>query len=320
MKIRILALVFFLLPAAAGARDLEQLQQEIVEAARAAGGTVGVGVRHLPSGTELYLHRGTRFPMASLFKLPLALALLPKVQEGAIALDRIVRLQASDMRPGSGLIARGAPRAMSVRELLEAMLVDSDNTATDLLWKEAGGAQAVMARLELIGAGGINVSRPVTQLMAAAAGLKLPEHAALTPAQFEGLLRKTPRNRRLDGIDAFFKDERDTTTPEAYVVLLTRIWRGETLVPEHTALLLDIMRHAATGRARLRAGLPRGTPLAHKTGTLRPHVVNDAGVISLPAGGQIVIAVLIKESPQDLATQERAIAAIARAAYRHFTP
>lgn len=128
------------------------------------------------------------------------------------------------------------------------VLIDSDNTATGVLWKEAGGAPAIMARLELIGAKGIHVSRPISQLMAAAAGLQVAADAELTPAQFEGLLRQAPRSRRQGDIDEFLQDERDTTTPEAYIAMLAR------RVPAFHALARVRLRFGHAHRTALSPG------------------------------------------------------------------
>ncbi len=307
---------------AAQARDLSALQAELGTIAQGVGGTLGVGVRHLGSGEELYLNRGARFPMGSLFKVPLAVEVLARVEKGTLSLEQQVPVQASDLRPGSGRLVKtfSGPQAMPLRALLELTLIDSDNTATDLLWKEAGGAPAVMARLALLEVKGINVARPTGGLIAAAMGLEgIAGSIEITPSSIEELIRQVPRHRRQGEIESFLKDERDTATPEGYVALLSRIGRGEALDAANSALLLDIMQRCATGRGRLRAGLPRGTRIAHKTGTLRPHVTNDAGIVTLPGGGQVVIVVLLRESPQDLAAQERAIAAAGRAVYRHFS-
>ena len=77
--------------------------------------------------------------------------------------------------------------------------------------------------------------------------------------------------------------------------------------------------HLETGRRRIRGALPRGTRVAHKTGTLRPSVVNDVGIVALPGrAGHLVLAVMLKGSVQDLAVQERAIATVSRVVYDHF--
>ncbi len=309
-------------PPPAQARDLASLQADIERVAQSTGGTVGVGVRHLDSGQDLYLNRGVRFPMGSMFKVPVAVQVLALVDRGTLALDKQVLLQASDLRPGSGKLVKTftGPQPISVRELLEAMLIDSDNTATDLLWKEAGGSPAVSARLAALDLKAINVARPTGDLLAAAMGLRAQAaEAEITPERLNDLARQTPRGSRRGEIAAFLKDQRDTTPPEAYVALLTRIWRGEALSAPQTALLLNIMHRCATGRGRLPGGLPPGTRVARKTGTLQPFVTNDGGIITLPGnGGHVILVVLVRESPLDLKTQERAIADIARLVYAHF--
>lgn len=279
------------LHAATPDHDTARLRADIERIARAVGGTTGVGAWHIESGRGIALNRDLRFPMASLFKLALALQFLARVDAGVADLDKTLLLQSSDLRGGSGTLSKGfrEPRPISLRELLQAMLIDSDNSATDLLWREAGGSRAVMARLAALGIRGMSVDRPAALLLAAAR---------------QGTL---------------FDDDRDTTTPQAVMALLLTIWRGEALSPNRTALLLDIMSRCATGSRRLRGRLPAITPVAHKTGTFRPGVTNDAGIVSLPGtAGHLAIAVLIKQSPRDLATQERAIADIARAACDHF--
>ncbi len=311
-------------PQDATARDQQpaRLQAEFDRLAETVGGTVGVGVLHIETDREIYLNRTVRFPMGSIFKIPLAVQLLALVDQGAVALDKTIVLQPSDLRPGSSKLAKafGEPRNISLRQLLETMLIDSDNSATDILWKEAGGSEAVMARLAALAIQGMSVNRPTALLLAAAAGLgPLPPGTELTPARFQELVRKVPRTKRTAEMAEFFKDDRDTATPEALVVFLSKIWRQEALSPTQTALLIDIMNRCDTGKGRLRGRLPLWTKVAHKTGTLRPSVTNDAGIISLPGGtGHVAVAVLIKESAKDLATQERAIAEIARAIYDHF--
>jgi beta-lactamase class A len=303
--------------------DLTALKADIERVAKATGGRLGVGLRHVETGEELYFNRAERFPMGSLFKVPLAVEVLARVEQGSLSLDQPVAIRPADLRPGSGKLKAvfGGPPPMPVRQLLETMLVDSDNTATDLLWKEAGGAPAVAARLAGLGVKGLQVARPTGELLAAASGLST--HTAgqdVTPTRLDALLREHPRETRRAEIAAFLADERDTTTPQAYVALLDRIWRGKALGAQQTAYLLDVMKRCATGSARLRAGLPAGALLAHKTGTLRPLAANDAGIVALPGGrGHLVVVVLVRGSPRDLAGQERAIADVAKAAYARFS-
>lgn len=311
-------------PRRAPANDFDpaRLQAEIERIAQSVGGTVGVGIRHLETGREMYVNRSDHFPMASVFKLPVAVQLLTLVEQKTVSLDKIIVVDANDLRPGSSKLVthfRG-PQSLSVLQLLEAMLIDSDNTATDILWKEAGGAKAIKTRLVKLGITGLSVDRPTATLIPAAHGLgEFAVDTEMTPARLKALRSKVSREKRYAGIAMFLKDKRDTTTPVAIVELLSKIWRSEALGAKQTALLLDIMYRCRSGQTRLRAGLPPATKVAHKTGTLETVATNDAGIIRLPgSGGNLIVAVLIKGSPKSLVEQCRAIADIARVIYDHF--
>jgi len=297
-------------------------QAEIERIAPSAGGTVGVAVRHIESGREIHFNRGQHFPMGSTFKLPVAVQLLALVDEGRLSLDNTITLRPGDLRPGSGTLVKSfAPDRpdYSLRSLLELMMIFSDNSATDLLWMEAGGSPAVMARLRALGVGGFSVDRPAGLLLAAASGIVLPPGSEATPARFEELIRERPKGRREAAWAAMAKDSRDSATPEAMVELLLKIWRREALSAAQSAVLLEIMARTRTGQRRLRGLLPKGTRVMHKTGTLTGIVTNDAGIIALPGGaGHVAIAVMVKESKSSIQVQERAIAEIARAVHDHF--
>ena len=299
------------------------LQAELDRVTASVGGSAGIGVRHLESGRELYVNRGVRYPMASVFKVPVAIQLLAMVEEARADLDRMVELRASDLRPGSGRLVKDfvEPRRITIRELLERMLVDSDATATDYLLREIGGVPAVQARLKKLGLDGISVDRTTGHLQAAALGFDdLPADVGPTSSEMDRMIQTLPRSRRTGRIAAFMNDERDTATPEALVAMLTKVWNGETLGPKYTKVLIDTMHRCRTGKGRLPAGLPAGTKVAHKTGTFSGLITNDAGIITLPGkSGHVVVTVQIKESSQPLEAQERAIAEVARAVYTHFT-
>ncbi len=101
--------------------------------------------------------------------------------------------------------------------------------------------------------------------------------------------------------------------------LLAKIWRGQALNSPYGSQLLDIMLRCETGAMRLKGLLPPDIPVYHKTGSLGLGVANDVGIIDLPDAGHLVVAVFVKESTRDVASQERTIAQIARAAYDYFT-
>jgi beta-lactamase class A len=101
-------------------------------------------------------------------------------------------------------------------------------------------------------------------------------------------------------------------------LLLEKIWRGQILSDDSSALLIDIMERCQTGEARLKGILPEGTVVAHKTGTVGK-TTNDVGIITLPGdAGHVVVAAFVKESEYDVPQRERAIAEAARAAHDYF--
>jgi beta-lactamase class A len=299
---------------------LQRLERELARLATIAGGTVGVSVRHLETGREAHLNRSLAFPMASAFKLPVAVQLLTRVDRREIRLDSMITIQPGDLHPGSGTLSElfdDPGVVLSVRNLLELMLLISDNSATDVVLRVAGGPARVTERMRALGIDGVRVDRPTVRLIADWVGVRLASDD-ISPDQWRELSRATSDSSRRVASEAFDVDPRDTSTPEGMASLLTKVWRGEALSRESTTLLLDILRRVSTGADRLKGLLPPGTVVRHKTGTIGG-TTNDVGIIELPDGaGNVAIAVYVKGSTKDVPVRERAIAQIARAAYDYF--
>jgi beta-lactamase class A len=249
-----------------------------------AGGRVGFAALDLASGRTLGLREDETFPTQSVFKLPIAIEVLHQVDAGKLALDRAIALGAADARPGpDGTLA--VPAKRSVGELLEAMVIRSDNVACDKLLALLGGPGVVDARVRALGVRGITIRFSEKEM-----------HA---------------------GHD-------NTATPAAMVALLARLARRQVgLSPASGQRLEQLLLSVTTGPKRIKGALPPGTPVAHKTGMSqtaagKTDVTNDVGLISLPNGNRIALAVFVHGSPADVATQERTIAEIARAVYDAF--
>lgn len=295
------------------------LEAEIARASTAVGGKVGVAAWKLDGkGERIQVNAGERFPMASTFKIGVAGAILADVDAGKLRLDQLVPVTAADLVPSDGIsdmfIHPGV--SVSVHNLLELMLTLSDNTATDVLTRVAGGPQAATAWVRRQGVEDQRIDR-------ATAGL-LRDFFGLPEGPFKEVLeaaaKKDPKleERAMHPYAAFDKDVRDTSTPTAMAQLLTKIFNRQALSASSTQVLIDIMQRCRTGAARLRGKLPADTVVAHKTGTIGG-TVNDVGVITLPDGkGQVVIAVFIKESDAPMEQRERAIAEIARSVRDYF--
>ena len=308
---------------------LARLETQVAALAKVSGGSVGVAIVHLESGRSVYLNRAAGFPMASTVKVPIAVRLLTQVDRGELRLDSMITVRPGDLHPGSGTLTElfNQPGvALSVRNLMELMLRISDNSATDILLRTAGGAAAVNARLAALGVSGIRADRPTVRLIAdyiGVRGLSSDDVAISEFGRLAGIVTDSARRVALVSFDA---DPRDTATPEGMARLLELIWRRQAVSAASSELLLDIMYRSVTGSERIKGMLPPDTKVAHKTGSLAPsaqirggRTVNDVGIIDLPDGAGHLVTVVFVKNADDAAKGDRAIAHIARAAYDYFT-
>ena len=165
---------------------------------------------------------------------------------------------------------------VSARTLMDRMLMHSDNRATDILLADLGGPRALDVWLSDNGVRGLRVDRTIAQLL----------------------------NAKRD-----LWDQRDSSTPLAMVELLRKIYRAELIKPASRNYLLDVMAHCQTGKNRMRALLPFGTPVEHKTGTLNGYA-SDVGFVTLPDGRRIAVAVFARggsDRPRTIAESARVI-------------
>jgi beta-lactamase class A len=270
----------------------DQLQKQIEQIAAAAKGQVGVTAVVLETGDSVSLNATDHFPMQSVYKLPIGMAVLRQVDGGKLQLDQRVRVTKDDF---IGVASHSPIRdkypngvELSVSDLLGWMLMESDGTASDVLMKLAGGPAAIQAYLTELG---------IKELII------------------------------LDTEKAFAQDHslqfRNWATPEAAAALLRALHEQRGRSDSSQALLLKLMTQSTPGAKRLKGLLPAGTLVAHKTGTSNTDngvtaATNDIGIITLPKGRHLAIAVFVSNSPADEATREGVIAAVAKAVWEKF--
>src|SRR5687767_7354376 len=141
---------------------LATLDATLRQIARATRGEIGVSLVHIESGAELFSFNGSRpFAMASVYKLPIAFEALAQISERRLAFDQLVVIRPSDVRDCCAL-SRRHPQGgitLTLRELLELTIIESDNTAGDAVLRVVGGPQAVERRLHASGFTAIHVDR-----------------------------------------------------------------------------------------------------------------------------------------------------------------
>jgi beta-lactamase class A len=277
------------------------LQSKVTAIAADARGTVSVSC--LLAGTDLNcdLHPHNHAPMQSMFKFPLALTvlhladagkLLPNQRPGEsldLTLDRTVRFLPEDRIPHAySPLTDRYPEAnvdVPLRELIQLAAGESDNAATETLLRIIGGPSVVQSYIRSLGI-----------------------------AEFQ--LQDGERGLHRDPSAQY----RNWIAPATAVQLLERLVNSPPLSHSANEFLLQILTASLTGPNRLRAGLPQGTVLAHKTGTSGEHdgkaeATNDIGLITLPDGRRLAVAVFVTDARADEATRDSVIARIGRAAY-----
>jgi beta-lactamase class A len=159
---------------------------------------------------------------------------------------------------------------------MEAMLIHSNNQATDRLIAALGGPTVIDAWLRAHNLSGIRVDRTIAQLL----------------------------SDRRD-----LNDIRDSSTPTAMLGLLRLINAGPALSANSRATLLDMMRRCATGSNRIAGILPPGAVVEHKTGTLNGYT-GDVGFLTTPEGRRMAVVFFARggsNRPAVIATAARAI-------------
>lgn len=255
-------LAFLAQPASAASSPvLRNFEQRLAALVASAPGDVGVAALDLKSG-ELVSVRGDQpFPMASTVKIAVAANYLAQVEHGRRSLDDRIG-------------------GRSARSLIEAMMIRSDNQATDILMRDLGGPKTLQSWLDQHGLSGLRIDRNIAQLL---------------------------RSKR----DLW--DVKDSSTPRAMVTLLQKLDNGALLKPDSRSFLFDVMSRCRTGKNRMRALLPAWARVENKTGTLSGYT-SDVGFITLPDGRRIAVAFFARGGSD----RPRSIAAAARAIYDGF--
>ena len=237
----------------------------------AAPGALGVAVRDAQTGQTVAFNADRRFPLQGVFKAPLGAAVLAQVDAGRLRLDQTISIRDIDLSPPFSPIADAWPGRTdySLADLLDRASGASDNTAADALLKLIGGPGALTAWLTLKNIHDFRVDRYERQLQPDIAGMASFRADWKGEAAYRTQLLAVPEATRRKAMADYLADPRDTATPVAAIGFLEALRAGELISKASTQRLLAIMTTTQTGAGRLKAALPVGARLAHKTGGAR---------------------------------------------------
>jgi beta-lactamase class A len=237
------------------------------------------------SGQRLYSYHANEWTaMCSTFKLPLAGAVLSRVDRNAESLDRTIALSASDLLPTSPITSAEAGKGqISIDRLVTAALETSDNTAANLLLKNLGGPDAYTRWLREIGDPSTRLDRYEPELNSALLG-----------------------------------DQRDTTTPKTICETTRRLLFGDVLSEPSKQKIIKSMVASTTGRNLIRAGMPAGWRVGDKSGRGGNGLTGNVAVIWPPDQEPVIMAIYIADCAAPLVAREAAIAEIGKFLISYF--
>ena len=256
------------------------------------GATVGVAFRDLTRTDTLFVGADERFHAASTMKVPVMIELFRRVDRGQTRLDQRIELvnrfasivdgspytlSASD--DSDSLVYTWVGTRVTIRDLLEHMITRSSNLATNTLIGVVD-AKAANATAHALGARDMQVLRGVEDEKAYAAGMN------------------------------------NTTTARDLAAVMTAIETGAAASRASTdSMRAILLRQEFNGE--IPAGLPAGTPVAHKTGQITGHL-HDAAIVYPKGRGPYVLVVLTR-GIDDEKVARSLIADISRMVYEHAT-
>jgi len=285
--------------------------------------TIGLSAIHLPTLRSIGYRVNRHFLLCSTYKIPIAVCLLKKVERKELTLEHLYTILESDLR--SGMISTlnqlqySTPVTMSVLNLLQFMLQESCNTASDIVLRLIGGPKAVMLFLQEISVNDLRVDRFTLEIMADSDGIDINDLSQdYTLEKYKLLENKISLENKKIAREKFKTDVRDKGTPDAMSKLLILIKTNKVLAQDHSTLLLKIMQRCKTGPQRIMGLLPMGLRVSHKTGTATGYT-NDVGIVYLPENqGEIALSVYVEHFEQSANVAERLIAEATRNVIDYF--
>jgi beta-lactamase class A len=287
-----LGLLFLLISAFTFAQQ-SALEQKINSLIKGKKATVGISVLGFENGFKYNKNADKKLPMQSVFKFHIAAAVLDFVDKGKLSLDQKILLDKSNLLENTWSPLRDKyPNGnveVPLREILEFTVAKSDNNGCDIMLKLLGGTQTVQKFMDSKGVKGFQI--------------KYNEAAMHKDwnAQYQNY----------------------STTASA-VDVLKKFYDGKLLSKNSTDYLMKVMLSTSTGLNKMVEQLPKGTPVARKTGASGKNdagltgAENEIGIVTLPNGKHYAIAVFVSNSTETDAVNCKIISDVSKIVWDHF--
>jgi beta-lactamase class A len=269
--------------------DLQSKIEKIIQSKKA---NIGFAMLGIETEDSLSINGQAHYPMQSVFKFHLALAVLKQVDIGKLKLEQHILIEKKDLLPDTWSPMRdkypGGNVYLELNEILTYTVSQSDNNGCDILFRLIGGTGKVSEFIKSYGIADVSIVATEEEM-----------HKSY---------------------DIQFKN---WTTTCATVHLLKKFYKDEIISKYNTKFLWQIMIETNTGTNRIKGLLPEGTKVGHKTGSSGQEngitaAFNDIGIVTLPNGKHFAIAVYITDSKEDDETNAAIVAEISKAVWDFF--
>ncbi|WP_213999699.1 serine hydrolase [Arsukibacterium sp.] len=331
-----LMLLPLMAPSVAASSWQTRLANDLAAADRAFSGDLSVYIKDIDSGEEVALRADSPWYLASSVKVFIAVALYSQVEQGKLTLDDKVTLDYSDYVDGAGNTNWSeVGTVFTLHQLYRKMVIESDNTATDMVIRTLGldNINNTIAALELNYVGPITTLADVRRLaysefhkgaheFASTEFFRIqkasdPEGRANVIAELFGVTRAELGQPDLDSaFDAYYATTYNSGSMRGVGQYLELLVGGALLSEKYTAKLLDTMESITTGGNRLQATLPEGIRFAHKTGTQHRRACDVGIVWAKPNRKRPVVVAACTRGPLSTAEAEAALRAVGTAITR----
>ena len=291
-RVALLILTFYLQSYVANSQT-GLLKNKIEQITKTKQAKVGVAILGLDGKDTLTFNGNGHFPMQSVYKFHLALAVLNQVDKGNMSLNQKIFINKTDLRTDTWSPLREKyPNGnvnIALSELISFTVSQSDNNGCDILFKFIGGPKKVNDYIHSLGVKDVAIMSNEEVMQA------------------DWNVQYT-----------------NFSTPVAAVQLLEKFHKKHILSKTSQDFLWKTMVETTTGSTKIKALLPKIAILAHKTGWSGSNkdgltgATNDIGIVTLPNGKQFIIAIFVTNSMEKEATNDRMIAEIAKATWDYF--
>jgi beta-lactamase class A len=297
MKSILLKAVLFLLcvfpvyaQSAPAPKPLDLLKAKLETISHGVSADWGIYIKSLDTGEEIAINADASMDTMSAIKIPLLVDVYRQVDAGKInPADRIV-MKTADKRFGTGVLRTLEPGLdLSFHDALMLMIIQSDNTGTDMAFARASGPAHVTQTMHQLGLNSIVATGTSFDWFRALAEAGDPAYSKLTP---EELFTKGFPEKLTDADVARFhfegKHPYGLSSARDMGKLLEMMATNQAASEKSCKEMLGMM-----GRQQMRTRIPKymdgDTRTPHKTGDFPPYIANDVGLIETPAGRVVVV-------------------------------